>query len=138
MNGRHERFPNDIAEGLRPLSHPVAIERARFAEGALRDDLEHDATIVDLGYCIGSECSREHGVRVATRRGTGPASIYILCDECYEERLEAEAKPFMAEVRGVDWIRHLGLHALHRGAHPSATGATPASTEARKNEPASP
>ena len=79
---------------------------------------ECDPTIVDLAICVGAECSREHGVRLATRRGYGPASAYILCDECFETRLEGEAKPLMREVRGAAWVREIELHALHRGQFP--------------------
>lgn len=93
-------------------------QRARDVAAHLRDLLDDDATIVDLASCIGAECIRTHGARLATRRGTGPASIYLLCDECFEVRLEAEAKPLMVEVRGVGWIRHLGLHELHQGVFP--------------------
>lgn len=79
-----------------------------------------DGSIVDLGFCVGAECSRKHGVRIATRRGYGPASAYVLCDECFETRLEPEAKPYMREVRGVAWVRELGLHDLHEGRFPEA------------------
>lgn len=74
-----------------------------------------DHTLVDLAFCIGAECTREHGIRLATRRGFGPASSYILCDECFDKRLEPEAKASMREVRGVAWVRELGLHTLHGG-----------------------
>ena len=74
--------------------------------------------MVDLAICIGLDCTREHGMRIATRRGTGRASVYVLCDECYEQRLEPEAKPLIREVRGVRRIRHLGLHMLHLGRFP--------------------
>jgi hypothetical protein len=75
-------------------------------------------SMVDLAFCIGSECLREHGIRLATRRGTKSHSIYIVCDECYRDRLTDEERADMVEVRGVRWIRHLGLHELHNGRLP--------------------
>lgn len=81
-------------------------------------DTDEDPTMVDLGFCIGAECLRLHGVRLATYRGRGPCSAYIICDECYRERLDDEERKHMAEVRGVEWVRHLGLHELHHGRLP--------------------
>jgi len=73
------------------------------------------ATLVDLAFCIGSECNRLHGVRLATRRGTGPCSIYIVCDECFAKRLTGDERAHMIEIKGAPWVRHLGLHELHNG-----------------------
>jgi len=116
MTKDEERTLDGLDEALRPGNYdPKVPQRARDLAERLRNLLDGDETLVDLGTCIGAACIREHGTRIATRRGTGPASIYILCDECFDTRLEAEAKPHMVEVRGVAWIRHLGLHTLHHG-----------------------
>lgn len=85
----------------------------------MSEESNEESDLVDLAFCIGSECLRMHGVRLATRRGTGPSSIYVVCDECYSERLTEEERTHMAEVRGVDRVRHLGLHELHNGRLPS-------------------
>lgn len=77
--------------------------------------MNYESSLVDLGVCIGAECMKTHGMRLATRRGTGPCSIYIVCDECYEKRLTHDERTHMVEVRGVEWVRHLGLHKLHNG-----------------------
>ena len=76
------------------------------------------SSMVDLCYCIGAECLRTHGTRLATYRGTGPCTIYIVCDECFAERLTAEEQAHMVEVSGAEWIRYLGLHAMHNGRLP--------------------
>ncbi len=68
-----------------------------------------------LAFCVGSECKKLHGVRIATWYGTGSSSIYIVCDECYLTRLTADERACMIEVHGVAWIRKLGLHELHNG-----------------------
>lgn len=69
----------------------------------------------ELGICVGSECVAEHGIRVATWKGTGKCSIYVVCDECHEQRLTEDEREFMIQVTGAGWIRSLGLHRLHNG-----------------------
>ncbi len=71
--------------------------------------------MVELGVCIGADCIREHGVRIATWHGTGPCSIYVVCDECYETRLTPEERTHMTEMAGAARIRGIGLNALHHG-----------------------
>ncbi len=78
--------------------------------------------MVDLCFCIGADCLRLHGVRLATRRGIGYCSIYIVCDECFIERLTSEEREHMVEVDGVDRVRELGLHELHWGQLPPRLG----------------
>lgn len=70
---------------------------------------------VDVATCIGLACLRLHGVRLATWRGVGPSSIYIVCDECHQERLTAEERKHMVPIAGAVWVRKLGLHKLHLG-----------------------
>jgi len=80
--------------------------------------MSEESGLVELVYCIGAACLQEHGVRLATRRGVGPCSIYIVCDECFAERLTDAERVHMIEVCGADRIRELGLHELHHGRLP--------------------
>jgi hypothetical protein len=75
--------------------------------------------MVELGFCIGKECLRIHGIRLATWRGTGPCSIYVVCDECHAERLTDEERKHMVEMRGAKRVRQLGVHELHDGRLPN-------------------
>ncbi len=77
--------------------------------------MNHRKLLVDLAFCIGADCVREHGVRIATYRGVGPCSIYIVCDDCYENQLTSDERRHMVEVVGADRVRDFGLHKLHLG-----------------------
>lgn len=101
---------------------PRAAGDIEEIQSTLAGALEDPGSAVDLATCIGSECLKMHGVRLATWRGTGPCSIYIVCDECHAERLTAEEREHMVELFGAAWIRHLGLHSLHSGRIEKATG----------------
>lgn len=83
-------------------------------------DCEQSApSLVELGICVGSECIQLHGTRIATWRGTGPCSVYVaICDECYEQRLDADEREFMVELAGASRVRDIGLHELHLGEFP--------------------
>lgn len=107
-----------------PPSDPIEPYRAKASPEQREDD---EDGLVDLAFCIGSRCTKQHGLRIATWRGTGPSSIYIVCDECHDDRLTANERAHMVEVRGVERVRHLGLHMLHNGRfhddQPDATAA---------------
>lgn len=70
---------------------------------------------VDLGICVGAECIKAHGTRIATWAGRGPCSAYVVCDECHRDRLTDEERAHMVELRGADRVRAIGLHGLHHG-----------------------
>jgi len=112
-----ERLGTKIDQGLAAIRNGER-ELGELLLEQVRDAIEADCTDVELGFCIGKECLANHGVRLATRRGLGPCSIYIVCDECYEQRLTPEEREHMIELEGVDRVRHLGLHELHNGRFP--------------------
>lgn len=92
---------------------PGKAQRNAVANAPSQDD--DDPTIIDLAFCCSAECTRANGIRIATYRGTGSCSIYIVCDECHDTRLTEEERAEMVEVRGAAWVRHLGLDTLHNG-----------------------
>ncbi len=71
--------------------------------------------LVHLGICVGTDCIREHGTRIATWRGFGPSTIYIVCDDCFEHRLTPDERAHMLPVVGAERVRSIGLHELHDG-----------------------
>jgi hypothetical protein len=109
-----------VARELRDLVDWTPPSALRKLGDQLEEALADPERAVELGMCIGSECIRIHGLRVATWKGTGPCSIYVVCDECHAQRLTAEERDHMVELFGAAWVRHLGLHEMHNGRRPSA------------------
>lgn len=112
------RAMRHIVRELRDLDWPAPRATIEDMRARLEDALLEPGGAVHLGFCVGLECNRLHGIRVATWRGFGPSSIYIVCDECHAERLTGEEREHMEEVFGAECVRHLGLHELHNGRFP--------------------